>query len=55
VRVVSFKADEELVEWLDRVARERRVPRSQLIRDALAAYLARLDRRPYMTRRLRVY
>ncbi len=38
-RVVTFKADEELVEMLDRVARSRGLSRSEAIREAIRLYL----------------
>jgi len=36
VRVVTFKADEELLRQLDEIARESKVPRSVVIRKLLA-------------------
>lgn len=38
-RVVTFKAEEELVEMLDRVARSRGLSRSEAIREAIRLYL----------------
>ena len=38
-RVVTFKADPSLLEALDKFAREKRVARSVVIRDALVAFL----------------
>jgi len=56
VRVVSFKAEEELIEALDRLARERKTSRSELIRRALILYINKeYSRRAYATTRIRVY
>jgi len=39
IRVVTFKVDEEVVEELDRLAKRRRLTRSELIREAIERYL----------------
>ena len=39
-RIVTFKASRELVEMLDRLARRKRVTRSELIRRALQMLIA---------------
>lgn len=46
LRVVSFKAEEELIEAADRAAAAMRVPRSQVIREALRRYLENLGYYP---------
>jgi Ribbon-helix-helix protein, copG family. len=40
LRVVTFKADEELLRQLDEIARESKVPRSVVIRKLLARGIA---------------
>jgi len=54
MKVVSFKAEEELLEALDALAKQKRTSRSELIRKAIRLYLAQ-QTRPYTTRRIRVY
>ncbi len=39
LKIVSLKLPEEMVRALDELASERRVPRSQIIREAIAFYL----------------
>ena len=41
LRLVTFKADEELVRRLDEYARARGLSRSEVIREAIAEYLVR--------------
>jgi metal-responsive CopG/Arc/MetJ family transcriptional regulator len=55
MRVVSFKAEEELLELLEEYARRRGMPKSEVIRRALRRYLENSDLNPVETRRLRVY
>ena len=55
VRVVSFKADEELLDLLENYARQRGVPKSEIIRRAIRAYLVTVDDRPFVTRRIKIY
>jgi len=56
MRVVSFKLDEDLLEALEWAAREKGVPKSELIRRAIKHYLQQhMRKRPYMTKRIRVY
>jgi len=54
VRVVSFKAEEELLEALEALARQKGVAKSELIRRALRLYLSQ-QTRPYASKRIRVY
>ena len=55
LRVVSFKVEEELVELLERVARERGLTKSEVIRRALRQYLVKSDLKPFVTRRMKIY
>jgi len=55
VRVVSFKVDEELLDLLENYARQRGVPKSEIIRRAIRAYLVTVDDRPFVTRRIKIY
>jgi len=54
VRVVSFKIEEEVLEALDILAREKRVPRSELVRRAIHMLLSQYTK-PYASKRIRVY
>lgn len=57
VRVISFKIDEDLLEELNRYARERGVSRSSVLRAALRLYLDRVKgrRKPFVTKRIIIY
>jgi metal-responsive CopG/Arc/MetJ family transcriptional regulator len=55
MRVVSFKAEEDLLRMLEEYARERGIPKSEVIRRALKRFLEQSDFKPIATRRLRVY
>ena len=55
MRIVSFKVDEDLLELLENLARERQLPKSEIIRRALRFYIDSLQPKVYITRRLRVY
>jgi len=46
VRVITFKLDEETLERLDILAMRRRVPRSELIREAIIKLLRNEFREP---------
>lgn len=51
-RVITFKADETLIEKLDKIASSRRISRSELIRRAIREFVSR---EPVVTKRLRIY
>lgn len=55
MRVVSFKVEEDLLRMLEEYARERGMPKSEVIRRALKRFLEQSDLKPITTRRLRVY
>ena len=56
MRVVSFKADEDLLEMLEEVARRKNLSKSEIIRAALRAYIEGIsERRPFVTKRIKVY
>ena len=46
MRVVTFKACEELVDKLNELAREKGLPRSEVIRRALQEYLRQFEKLP---------
>ena len=55
MRVVSFKADEELIEMLENYARRKGMSKSEIIRRAIRAYLVTVDDRPFVTRRIKIW
>lgn len=55
MRVASFKAEEDLLELLEKYARKRKLSKSEIIRRAIRNYLHYHGERPYITRRIRVY
>ncbi len=55
MRVVSFKVDEDLLRMMEEYAREAGIPKSELIRRAIRKYITETKRRPYISRRIRVY
>jgi len=55
MRVVSFKVDEELLDLLEEHARRKGVPKSEIIRRAIQAYLVTIDDRPFVTKRIKIY
>ncbi len=55
MRVISFKADEDLVIALEELARRKGIPKSEIIRRAIKQYLQQGQEKPFMTRRIRVY
>ena len=55
MRVVSFKLEEEWVEIIEQVARQRNITKSELIRRALRKYIGEGEDKPFVTRREIVY
>jgi len=54
MRIITFKIEEEILEALDALARQKGAPRSELIRRAIRLYLSK-HTRPYASKRIRVY
>lgn len=57
LRVVSFKIEVDLLDLLDRVARDKGISRSELIREALVRYLYNNEDRVkvIVTRKMKIY
>jgi len=56
LRVVTFKIEEELLERLDKYCKEKGLPRSSVIREAIIMYLHEKERKIIgTTRRIRVW
>ena len=55
MRVVSFKIDDDLLIMLEKYARKKNVPKSEVIRRAIRQYIQSHAEKPYITRRIRVY
>jgi len=56
LRVVTFKADAELLEQVDELARSLGITRSALIKQAIRQFLqVASKRKPVETRRIKVY
>jgi len=56
VRVVSFKVDEDLLELLEEVAKQKNISKSEIIRTAIRVYLMNAnDKKPFVTKRIRIY
>ncbi|MCX8196014.1 MAG: ribbon-helix-helix protein, CopG family [Acidilobaceae archaeon] len=56
MRVVSFKAEEELVELLEELSRKKNVAKSEIIRRALRNYISKSleEEKPVETKRIRI-
>lgn len=55
MKVVSFKVDEDLYNLLEEYAREVGVPKSEVIRRAVREYILNRRKKPYLSKRVRVY
>ena len=56
MRVVSFKVDDDLLEMLEYVAKQKRLTKSELIRAAIRAYIeGEREKRPIVTKRIKIY
>ena len=55
MRVVTFKADDDLLRIIEEYAREAGLPKSEVIRRAVRFFILERRRRPYISRRIRVY
>jgi predicted transcriptional regulator len=53
MKVVSFKADEELVKLLEDYAKKHRLTKGEVIRRALKAYIK--SEQPFESKRIRIY
>lgn len=54
MRIITFKIDQKLLDRLEELASEWGVPRSQVIRDAIRAYVSRYGGKPENRVRWRV-
>ncbi len=57
VRVVSFKIEADLLDLIERIAREKGMTKSELIRQAIKKYIFedKENQRIIVTRRMRIY
>lgn len=55
MRVLSFKAEEELALALEEVARRKKLTKSEIIRRALRKYIMEQDEKPFVTKRMKIY
>jgi len=56
LKVISFKVDEDLLEQLEAVARQKNMSKSEIIRAAIRRYLYNENpRRPFVTKRIKIY
>ena len=55
MRVLSFKLEDDLLEMLEEYARKRGLPKSEVIRRALRAYISTDRDRPYVGKYLKIY
>ncbi len=56
VRVVSFKVDDDLLWMLERIAKQKRLSKSELIRAAIRAYIeGEREKRPIVTKRIKIW
>lgn len=54
MRVVSFKADEDLLSLLEEYSKKKNVSKSEIIRRALKLYISRELSEPIVTKKLRI-
>ena len=55
MRVITFKADPELVLLIEEYARRHNVTKSEIIRRALRDYLSKGKEKPFRTARIIIY
>lgn len=55
MRVVSFKIDEDMLYMIETIAKKKGITKSELIRIALRNYLQSSDKKPIVTKRIRIY
>lgn len=54
MRVVSFKADEDLLVLLEEFSKKKNISKSEIIRRALRLYISRELSEPVVTKRIKV-
>ncbi len=53
--IITFKADKELADMLERIAKEKNMTKSEIIRKALESYLIANHKKPFKTKRIKIY
>lgn len=55
MKVLSFKLEDDLLELLEEYSKRRNLPKSEVIRRALRAYIGSDRDRPYVGKYLKIY
>ncbi len=55
MKVVSFKVDEDMFETLEDYAKKRNMAKSEIIRRALEQYMMSDKKKPFITKRIKIY